>query len=458
MHFYRSGEDDVKDGLTRRTLLSGLALGAVPLRARGSEAPPAPAARRLFAQPDLDFLASFALGATSYGSAEAGEVLAAIDRINAAGAAYQTYFDEFIALARRLSAEGDAALRAGHKETARAASLRAAHYYKQALFVVFGTSTPGDGARVYGAMQAQWHRAAGLFDPPFERVEIPYEGTTLPAYFLKPDRSQRRRPTVILNNGSDAQNIDLWAYGGATALARGYNALIFEGPGQGAMYFERHVVFRPDWEKVITPVVDALVARPDVDPKRIAITGWSMGGGLVLRAAAFEHRLAAVVADPGIDESWASFPEILHRVAGAGDSDAVNRIWRTQIINDLKPVERFTIMNKISIFSRKFEEAARAGRVGDDFYDAAKAIQQFRFADALDRVTAPLLITSYENEHTNPPGTAEKVFARAKEPKKMIRFLAADGAGDHDAPLAPQRRNNAIFDWLDETLRPPKTR
>jgi hypothetical protein len=113
-----------------------------------------------------------------------------------------------------------------------------------------------------------------------------------------------RRPTIILNNGQDAQNIALYTMGGADAVARGYNALIFEGPGQGSMLFERQVPLRPDWENVITPVVDYLRSRRDVDPTRIVLNGSSLGGGLVLRAAAFEHRLAAVVADPAIYSLW----------------------------------------------------------------------------------------------------------------------------------------------------------
>jgi hypothetical protein len=97
-----------------------------------------------------------------------------------------------------------------------------------------------------------------LFSPRFERLSIPYGGPVpLRAYLLTPDDRSRRRPTVILNNGSDAQNIDLYAFGGAAALARGYNALIFEGPGQGSLLFEHNVPIIPDWQNVVTRVVDA---------------------------------------------------------------------------------------------------------------------------------------------------------------------------------------------------------
>ena len=107
-------------------------------------------------------------------------------------------------------------------------------------------------------------------------------------------------------------------FGGAAALERGYNALIFEGPGQGSMLFEREIFFRPDWEHVVTPIVDWLTAQPDVDANRIAITGWSLCGESVIRAAAFEHRLAAVVADPGVLDVWLSYPAFLRKLFTGG--------------------------------------------------------------------------------------------------------------------------------------------
>ncbi len=452
--------------LTRRAVLTstvlgaGSALGLAACSATGSRAasasatPPTAAARggRLFAQPDLDFEASFGLGSAAYGCSEIGEVLATVERINAAGASYETYVDGFSALARRLSARADAALSAAHRVSARSASLRAAHYHKQALFFILGTSRPAAEVSVYGAMQAQWDRAARLFDPPLERVQIPYEGTTLPGYFLAATPSGARRPTIILVNGSDGQNVDLWAYGGAAALERGYNALIVEGPGQGAMLFERQVPFRPDWEKVVTPVVDFLVARPEVDARRIGIVGWSMGGGLVARAAAFEPRLAAIVCDPATGDSWTAFPAPLRAIADAGGKEEVNRIWRAQILADLGPVDKFTLMKRTEIFGKRFQDDARAGRVTDDFHDLAQALKRYRYVDVLSRITAPVLLTDYEHEQMNAPGTTQRVYAQLRSPKTLIKFTAEEGAGLHDAPFAPQRRNEAIFDWFDRTL------
>jgi len=52
---------------------------------------------------------------------------------------------------------------------------------------------------------------------------------------------------------------------------------------------QREVPFRPDWEAVVTPVLDVALQRPEVDPGRIAIAGRSFGGYLAPRSASVEH-------------------------------------------------------------------------------------------------------------------------------------------------------------------------
>ena len=112
---------------------------------------------------------------------------------------------------------------------------------------------------------------------------------------------------MILNNGSDGAMTFLWPGLGQAGLDRGYNTVIFDGPGQQSMLFERGVPFRPDWEQVITPLVDFLSERSEVDASKLVLYGAGQAGYWVPRAAAFEHRLAAVIADPGVVDvstSW----------------------------------------------------------------------------------------------------------------------------------------------------------
>jgi pimeloyl-ACP methyl ester carboxylesterase len=448
----------------RASLLGGMAVvaaeagprlaAAAPKSAPAPE--PKPAAKpadgiRLFEQPDLNFQALFALGGASYGAGEAGEIFATVDGINKAGADYQTFCDGFTALAGRMAKIASGAAKAGHAVSARSAHLRAAQYYNQSLFFILGTKTPDAEAELYRKMQEQWDAATKLFEPAFERVEIPYEGTHLPGYFLKSGR-EGRCPTAIVMNGSDAQFVDVYAFGGVAAMERGWNALIFEGPGQGSMLFEHEMPFRPDWEKVITPVVDFLAARPDVDAKRIALTGWSFGGLLATRAAAFETRLAAVVADPGSVDSWLAYPPQLRGLVEQGGSqEKVDQIWQKEVVPHLPPPARFTLSKRSEIYGRQFLEAARAGRMFDSLWTFAHTVQRYQVADVAPKIEMPFLVTQYEGEQYFPDG-GEKLFDLLKGPKKLVKFTAGEGAALHDGPLAPRRRNQVVFDWLDETV------
>jgi dienelactone hydrolase len=456
-------------GVTRRALLRAGALGggaAAALAAGGAAASAATtgtagsvatAARHpaftLFSQDDLNFETLFTLGGAGYGTSEVGEVITAVNAINKAGATYQNYFDTFAATARRVGALADRELAAGHKASALSAYLRAASYWDACLFFVLGTSHRAQEAGVYAAMQRNWNAATKLFDPPFQRVQIPYGNTYIPGYFLRPDTTGIARPTVILNNGSDAQNIDLYAYGGAAALERGYNALIFEGPGQGSMLFERQIFFRPDWEHVVTPIVDWLTAQPDVDASRIAITGWSLCGESVIRAAAFEHRLAAVVADPGVLDAWLAYPAFLRKLFRSGASKAeINHIWNHDIVPQLDAQDRFTFAKRSELFGKQFLLAGRAGRVFSDLYDLGTILMQLNCRKTAPLVTSPTLVNFYQEDTFFPgPGQARAVYnlLPANLPKAFHTFTVAQGAQYHDAPMAPQTRNQVVFDWLD---------
>jgi hypothetical protein len=408
---------------------------------------------QLFAQDDLNFQALFALGGAGLNS-EVGEVITAVDQANAAtgGATYQSFFDAFVATGNQLNDLATQALHDHHVVTARSQFLRSAQYYNQALFFVLGTETPDAEERVYTTMDAAFRQAARLMDPGWEPVAIPYENTTLPGFFLKAVGASGRRPTVIVNNGSDAQMVDLWAYGGQAAIERGYNALIFEGPGQGANLFVKKMPFRHDWEKVITPVVDFLVKRPDVDPHKIGITGWSFGGALVARAAAYEKRLAAVVSDPGFVTPYASYPAFLKQVAEAGDQQKVNTEWANTVVPGSTPEQHFLLQKRLEIYTTDALDQARKGEIPSDWYTISRAIQGYDVTPFVKRITAPYLVIGYQGD-TFFPGAPQQFFDLLPGRDKTITTLTvAEGAQYHCAPMAPERRNEVVFDWMDDTF------
>jgi pimeloyl-ACP methyl ester carboxylesterase len=456
-------------GVDRRTvlrtaLLAGgatAALAALPADARATtpaplgfaEPPPAPATGglQLFADPNLDFQVRFAFGAAGYGAAEFGEVVTFVNQANEAGGDYQAFVDACSAMATQVASNARRAERERHRVTAAACYLRAAEYLAQSLYFVLGTSTPAAEPEVYATMRSAWDSFCELSVPSIKQVRIPYGGSSIPGYLLTPGPTSTPRPTVILNNGSDAQSVELWGYGGAAAIERGYNALIFEGPGQGATLFEREIPFRPDWEKVITPVVDFLEAQEEVDADKLALVGWSMGGELVIRAAAFEPRLRAVVADPGAVSIWDAWPQDAHEVADAGTPREVNALW-AEAIATFTPAQSFNIRKRSEIFGKQFLRQARAGQMPTDFAALSTEMKRYDARNVAHRLEMPVLITSYEGD-TFFAGQPEELFGLLRAPKEIVDFTAADGAQLHCAPMAPQHRNEVIFDWLDDVMR-----
>src|SRR5271154_3271312 len=142
-----------------------------------------------------------------------------------------------------------------------------------------------------------------LSNPAVVPSQIALEGTTLPAYFIPAaNHSSEVRPLLILCNGYDATITDIYFASAVAGSRRGYHCLVFDGPGQGSALIRQGLRLRPGWENVVKAVVDFAIAWPLVDPARIALSGWSLGGYLAPRAASGEHRLAACIADPG---QWA---------------------------------------------------------------------------------------------------------------------------------------------------------
>ncbi|QTE03146.1 alpha/beta hydrolase family protein [Streptomyces cyanogenus] len=402
----------------------------------------------LFDNPEFNFNALLALGGSDEGSGDVGEVLTAVNAINNSGLSAQTYVETF----KRL---GDQLMRAPQgaepdRETRRFRALRASQYYSQALFFVLGCDDPGSEEQLYKACRGAWDTFCGLCDPAPVTAQVPYGTTPLPVWLFRPDASGRRRPTVILTNGSDGQNVDMWTYGVRAALSRDWNALVYDGPGQGQLIFVDQVVFTPRWETVVTPLVDWLTARSDVDAGKIALTGLSMGGDLAPRAAAFEQRIAALVAMPGCLNPWSGFGE-LQKVLTPSRQET-NDVWNKEVAPQLSPAQAATVKKRFEPFSVPAMLAARQGRLFTDFYTPARLIASLDITNVVGRIKAPTLVLDYDFEQFY-PGQPRRMFDKLTAPKKYVKLTAATGAQLHCSPMAPRQHGEVVFDWLQETLR-----
>jgi hypothetical protein len=197
-----------------------------------------------------------------------------------------SWYNEWSSYADRLYELAVKSRDAGHRVSARNAFLRASNYYRTAYIFMFAVPVDPRVVDAYEKQTDAFRKAAELFERPIEVLKIPYENTTLPGYFIKPDASGAPRKTLLCTGGYDGTCEELFFIIAGGALEHGYNVLVFDGPGQGGALVLQKLPMRPDWENVVTPVVDYLLKRRDVDPARIALYGGSFGGYLAPRAAA----------------------------------------------------------------------------------------------------------------------------------------------------------------------------
>ena len=320
--------------------------------------------------------------------------------------------------------------------------LRACTYYRTSYVLLFGAPVDPRLVHAFDRETTAFLKAATLFDPPIEPVEIPYDGTTLPGYFYRVDVSGRPRPTLIATNGYDATVHQMHFGHAVAAVRRGYNCLLFDGPGQGRVLYKQSLPLRPDWEHVVTPVVDYAVSRPEVDPTRIALIGWSFGGYLAPRAASAEPRLAACIADPGLWDLLEALkasaplpPEVRDHLA---DVDPAV----------LQPL--FAWMAEEPALHWAFIQRGLWVHGLESLFDYIRVAPAYSLASHVAQIRCPTLVTWAEREPL--AQFAGRLYDALTCPKALLRFTHAEGAGDHCEAMARTLFHQRAFDWLDEVL------
>jgi dienelactone hydrolase len=200
---------------------------------------------------------------------------------------------EWCALGARLERVADRAAAEGRDHTAGNYYLRAGMYY----FTGERFVPPGAVKREIGRKALELQQAGLLRRyPTLEKVEVPYEGATLPALFLASPAAQGRAPTVVVFDGMDNCKEMSVLFNGLEFAARGWHTLAIDGPGQGESLRLRDLYARHDYEVAGTAAYDYVAGRPEVDPARVVVMGYSFGGYYAARVAAFERRYRAGVA------------------------------------------------------------------------------------------------------------------------------------------------------------------
>jgi len=173
-------------------------------------------------------------------------------------------------------------------------------------------------------------------------------------------------------------------------------------------------VMRPDWEAVITPVVDYALTRPEIQPGRIAGFGYSLGGYLLARAAAFEHRLAALILDDGVHDLASGFadnmPPFLVSWVRDGHDEYVIPVM--SLLMTLSPQLAWAVRNGMWVFG--VQNSA----------ELLRAATKYTLDGVADQILAPTLIMEGEHDTllAGQPERVEKALtAAANHPRHLDR-------------------------------------
>ncbi len=173
----------------------------------------------------------------------------------------------------------------GNYETASEFYLNACACYRLADYGI--NDLTEEKKRIYKKVPLSFQKGKKFsFAENVEVVEIPFEGKTIPGYFVIPENCDTNLPVMLFIPGATGFKEENYL----TALKfweRGIPFLIFDGPGQGESLYFRDIFYTVDnYEEACKNVIDFVKADPRVGNK-VALYGISYGGYLATRCACF---------------------------------------------------------------------------------------------------------------------------------------------------------------------------
>lgn len=401
----------------------------------------------LFEDEFLNQLGTWALGYIPYGGSDFGEVAAVAAAVGDGDE--DKFFTEWLAAGDRHVQEADEAKTAGHDETARDQNLRAAVAYGTAYHPFFGSPVDLRLTATFARQTEAFDKALAMGPDPATKLAIPLEGAEMPGYFIPaPGRAGEVRPLVIFTNGYDATIVDAFFASAVAAGRRGYHCLIFDGPGQGDTLYNQGVPLRPDWETVISAVVDSALELPLVDPDAIVLNGWSLGGYLAPRAASGEHRLAACVADPAQWSVGDGFRPLAMKFGATQEQAQDLGSLDQAVIDQFSEFVESSPKMIWSIIKRGFWVNGVS-----NMREYVADCERYTLDGRVEEIRCPTLVTAAE--HDPIAANSRRVYDALTCEKHMIEFTGIEGAGDHCEMFNRSLVNTRTFDWLDDVLGEP---
>ncbi|QDU64233.1 2,6-dihydropseudooxynicotine hydrolase [Planctomycetes bacterium Pan216] len=388
---------------------------------------------RGFEHGEFDFQLLRTMGISSYGGATVGECLAATLTIEEPDpeswvVSWEQLADNTLRVARECFDRG-------HHVSARDQLMRASNYYRTAEYYA-PIASPKQRDLGLAAREV-FGQALPLLPLEAEVIEIPFE-TPLCGYFIQPAGDPAPRKTIVTFSGYDGTSEELYFMNGLAGVERGYNVLLFDGPGQtGLRRLHPDTAFRHDYEVPIRAVIDWTLARPEVDADRLALYGISFGGHLCARAACFEKRIKALVANSPIVD-WATYLGSWTKPEEGEDEDI--RVAEVPEVPDdiLPPHEKWALLSLCKKYG------------AETYFEALEKLNAYRVEEHLGAIDVPCLAMIGEGEGEEALRQADLFCDRVSGDVSKRLFTVAEGADAHCQQNNVALACQVLYDWLDE--------
>lgn len=284
-----------------------------------------------------------------------------------------------------------------------------------------GQGHPGR-AETFAKARAAFDNAMAYSGEDMQRVEVPLEEATMPSLYLRAP-GDGPRPCVVYCNGLDSSKELLYWSGLPKALAkRGISTLCVDQPGTGETLRLQNLPATYESERWASKAVDWLVQREDVDPKRIGMTGISLGGYFAPRAVAFEPRFASG-AVWGANHNWAEVQQ--KRLQREGEN----------------PVPHYWAHVRWVFGARDM----------DEFHEKSKGMH---LNGLMERIRVPFLVTHGEKDRQIALDYAHQSYDQlVNSPKRELKiFTEREGGVEHVGADNMSFGRDYIADWFAETL------
>ena len=367
-----------------------------------------------------DALVKHVLGLVNYRMADIGEVLEV--NVNLKDSDEQTWIRAWGTMANRLQKLAEQYEQTNKTVSASSAYLRASTYWRVALMYFSDVADPR--MKQYCRFsQACYDKSLALSGYPGKAIAIPYENTTLPGHYFQAPNVNGKAPLLIVVPGRDTWADDTrWVTD--AAIKRGFNALTFDGPGQGMTLRLQGLPFRPDFENVMKPVLDFVDGLSDVDSSRIGVMGMSFGGFQVPRAAAADHRIKVCIADPG-NIAWGKMiGQRLSKVL------ALPKQLRPAMLDDM--LDDYTWKH------------------GCSEKELLQELAKYDNSDVVAQIQSKVLVLNGAAEVN--PEAAQQFYDQLTCPKDYLFFDEDSTAQQHTQMGGYAPASELIFNWIEDNL------